>query len=37
VEDGVYQRYETVVAVRGRADYLLTTATPPEIVTGDDD
>jgi len=37
VEDGVYQRYETVAAVRGRADYLLTAATPPEIVTGDDD
>lgn len=35
VEDGVYQRYETVAAVRGRADYLLSTSN--EIVTSDDD
>jgi prepilin-type N-terminal cleavage/methylation domain-containing protein len=37
VEDGTYQRCETVVAVRGRADYLLSATVPPEIVTGDDD
>jgi prepilin-type N-terminal cleavage/methylation domain-containing protein len=37
VEDGVVRRYETVTAVRCRADYLLDTSTPPEIVASDDD
>lgn len=35
VENGVYQRYETVVRVRSRADYLLSPS--DEIVTRDDD
>lgn len=35
VENGLYQRYENVVAVRGRADYLLSPSN--EIVTSDDD